>query len=775
MTDFDDLVQLRARVREFTRAHTPSVTRFYDEEHLNFKVALDEDPPGDSDKKVSHLTSTLTCLESLFDYNTDGPGEENKELDRFRRDTLEQFASNALDHPEDWRSDKAAQIYCRVRTIGALLRLPPLDLEDTQRDTLRELVHEAWLSHDDSPAFGLREAAYLFRGEGAVGSSDGLTGRASKKTYPANAFLTYWGLLALDHLPPGLELDEQDELKGRALEWLSRTLAQQVSFHFAQSEHADPQQLAWSLCALVRFSGPELASKTSVAHTQLRAGLQAFFAQQHDTRGTWDKGQPLFHYPSVGNAYCYTYETLGELVGLATRRDSVRRDVLQDALYPYVSNLRAAFDAAVHSKQPLDEDELEGQAWGWSSGHHVHRTSAESWATASVFRFAQGLRRLVGIWTCNEAKQRLMARRPSPSPTLERIGGSWSVDGSGAGVALAVALVNPIKRDAERRARVDRFLPDPDSPVVPQKVARAAILFGPPGTGKTSLANAVAKALDWDFVEVTPAQFLDQGVSLVSKRADEIFRYIMELDRCVVLLDEIDELVQERSTDAESVERFFTTTMLPRLAKLWDAGRIVYFANTNDISKVDKAIKRGQRFDGALLVLPPGFEAKRTELEASYGVVLAISENDVEAQLPPGGATPPEDARLGWFALLRWDQIGQFAEAIKQQDTDGDGRYGTAAVSKALVTLIAEIRRDWGVDREAGDEVPRAFYDLRNLQRALESSMHVVRVFGDASRLGGVAGDDFVDVASPAEAKALVAGLGFRLRPDGTVDLDASP
>ena len=116
--------------------------------------------------------------------------------------------------------------------------------------------------------------------------------------------------------------------------------------------------------------------------------------------------------------------------------------------------------------------------------------------------------------------------------------------------------------------------------------------------------------MSWPFVEITPAQFLDEGVDLASKRADEIFSQVMELDRCVVLLDEIDELIKIRDNESSPVERFFTTSMLPRLAKLWDAGKVLFFVNTNDVVNVDPAIRRSQRFDAAFLVLPPGHETR---------------------------------------------------------------------------------------------------------------------------------------------------------------------
>ena len=163
---------------------------------------------------------------------------------------------------------------------------------------------------------------------------------------------------------------------------------------------------------------------------------------------------------------------------------------------------------------------------------------------------------------------------------------------------------------ADKSERAARFWLDPDERVswrtirpVPPCCLVHPVLARPDDRGR-------AGAIGWDFIEITPAQFLDRGVDYVSARADVIFREAMELDHCVVLLDEIDELIQQRTNEAETIERFFTTTMLP-LAKLWDARRILFFVNTNNIERVDSAIVRSQRFDAARIFLPPGYPGSR--------------------------------------------------------------------------------------------------------------------------------------------------------------------
>jgi SpoVK/Ycf46/Vps4 family AAA+-type ATPase len=116
----------------------------------------------------------------------------------------------------------------------------------------------------------------------------------------------------------------------------------------------------------------------------------------------------------------------------------------------------------------------------------------------------------------------------------------------------------------------DPDIRDPDTKLIGQDDARSAILFGPPGTGKTTLVQALAGALGWRFVEVQAAAFLSQGMDQVPARAEAIFDALMELDRCVVLFDEVDELIRSRGeAETDPFGRFLTTSMLPKIAQLW--------------------------------------------------------------------------------------------------------------------------------------------------------------------------------------------------------------
>src|SRR6185312_1299174 len=149
---------------------------------------------------------------------------------------------------------------------------------------------------------------------------------------------------------------------------------------------------------------------------------------------------------------------------------------------------------------------------------------------------------------------------------------------------LWTMFVNPIRiHDC-----TDRF--EPDSQPIEKNHARSAILFGPPGTSKTSLIRALADVIEWKYIEIHASHFVAEGLTQVQKTADMIFKQLSELDHAVVLFDEIDELVRERDMEKDAFGRFLTTSMLPKLAELWDARKILYFVATNHINYFDSAI-----------------------------------------------------------------------------------------------------------------------------------------------------------------------------------------
>jgi SpoVK/Ycf46/Vps4 family AAA+-type ATPase len=104
----------------------------------------------------------------------------------------------------------------------------------------------------------------------------------------------------------------------------------------------------------------------------------------------------------------------------------------------------------------------------------------------------------------------------------------------------------------------------------------AMILHGPPGTAKTTLAEAIATELKWDLITITPSDFVKEGLENSEKSARLLFKHLMQLRDAVVLFDEIDELLRDRQDDQSqggvAMLRFIVPGMLPKLQLLKQYG-----------------------------------------------------------------------------------------------------------------------------------------------------------------------------------------------------------
>jgi hypothetical protein len=328
---------------------------------------------------------------------------------------------------------------------------------------------------------------------------------------------------------------------------------------------------------------------------------------------------------------------------------------------------------------------------GWCSSHRTNVTSPESWATASVFSYAQSLRRLTGIWSREEALSNLntIQSRRNPNEAAREIanrGKTWGINRTPVSERLWTMFINPIRMQESANTL------EPDSQPISENQARSAILFGPPGTSKTTLIRSLADVVCWKYVEIHASHFVKQGLGQVQKTADEIFKQLSELDHAVVLFDEIDELVRERDIEKDAFGRFLTTSMLPKLAELWDARKILYFVATNHINYFDSAIIRSHRFDALVLVSPPSFETKIDRLTKLLSQVhgfpkvhFQIREQEIQKELDrlrdslnsPTKDKMEEALATHWkelelhsnytlakFVLLRYDEIDELAYRI---------------------------------------------------------------------------------------------------------------
>jgi transitional endoplasmic reticulum ATPase len=140
---------------------------------------------------------------------------------------------------------------------------------------------------------------------------------------------------------------------------------------------------------------------------------------------------------------------------------------------------------------------------------------------------------------------------------------------------------------------------------------RSVVLFGPPGTGKTTFVKAVASRLGWPFVEVFPSRLAAQGPAGVALALRETFNDIAELEHAVVFIDEVEEIAAARGGKPPSPLQGVTNELLKIIPSFREGeGRLLVVA-TNFIRALDPAFLRHGRFDYVIPVGPPDPTARR--------------------------------------------------------------------------------------------------------------------------------------------------------------------
>lgn len=800
--DFEQLRRERVALHNAVLQHPASLKRFHPEGQSWFKLTPEE-PLDSSGEGVRHLSTSASCIESLHDISSQWRSpEEDDELNRLS----DAFAKGALER-KDWESDGAAWVYSRVRTLPIILEFASPNALSHFAETISEHTIYAWerLDPERPSAQGIAERAQDDGEPGVDQETQEQTASRNEKgqQYPPNAFHTYWALRLLGHyrrrqqelgLPDLSEkVSDLDVKQAVALLWCNRTLGAQTSLLAGRAARVDAQQLAWSLLADYEDMLADVARSRNAASADLagptrsvserrelyEAGLGAFFAAQDERSGAWPLYEPLFHYPGAGNAYCYSFETLAELIRPALREEGY---LLRELLRNYLPHLIRAREYAVRTALQLG-----GGAIGWCSGHHPHRQEAEGWATASVFSFLQGMRRLVGFWTAQAARGELGARKTkfansdSAEEALRTFGATWTNKENplNVGRQLAGLFLNPIRATA-----IEQSMIDPDAPLIPEKGARSAILYGPPGTGKTTLVEGLAGAIGWDFVEVSAAAFVNRGIDQVPARAEEIFAQLMEIDRAVVLFDEVDELIRRRAGDGtEAFGRFLTTSMLPKLAKLWDQRRVLFFVATNSITRADPAIRRSQRFDASVFVAPPSFERKPSKLEEELGQEppKELTYEAVEQAIAHDaqGTRSP----LWAFALLRWDQISELSQKLRTGEVNFprlESLLGEMGLNLARVEYRNDDEKDQEQPVEEALEVWAQFWEELRRDHSRQFLFRIEAPLGDSADESHITYVDAKEISpkqlvcNPASDDCLLERNGVEFSDEGLLEFKGS-
>lgn len=163
------------------------------------------------------------------------------------------------------------------------------------------------------------------------------------------------------------------------------------------------------------------------------------------------------------------------------------------------------------------------------------------------------------------------------------------------------------------------------------KMPRGILLEGPPGTGKTILAKALAKEARIPFCYVAGSSFVEKYVGVGAERVRKLFKEARKREACIIFIDEIDALGPKRNAQDSSQETDRTLNQLLTEMDGFDSNlhNIFVLAATNRVSMLDSALTRAGRFDEIINVgLPNGSD--RTQM---FNKFLGNSANISDAEL----------------------------------------------------------------------------------------------------------------------------------------------
>lgn len=189
------------------------------------------------------------------------------------------------------------------------------------------------------------------------------------------------------------------------------------------------------------------------------------------------------------------------------------------------------------------------------------------------------------------------------------------------------------------------------------KVPKGALLVGPPGTGKTMLAKAVAGEADVPFFSISGSEFVEMFVGMGAAKVRDLFKQANEKAPCIVFIDEIDAVGKKRESGqiGGNDEREQTLNQLLSEMDGFDGSKgVVILAATNRPESLDPALLRPGRFDRRIPVELPDLKGREDILKVHAAKIKIADNVDFNAiARTAAGASGAELANIVNEAALR--------------------------------------------------------------------------------------------------------------------------
>ena len=184
------------------------------------------------------------------------------------------------------------------------------------------------------------------------------------------------------------------------------------------------------------------------------------------------------------------------------------------------------------------------------------------------------------------------------------------------------------------------------------------LLHGPPGTGKTMLAKAVANETDATFIKMAGSELVRKFIGEGARLVRDLFELAAEREPAIIFIDEIDAIAAKRTESKTSGDAEVQRTMMQLLSEMDgfdERGEIRIIAATNRFDMLDRAILRPGRFDRLIEVPNPDVEGRERILE------IHTTEMNLDDDVDLGAFATETDGLSGAELASLATEAGMFA------------------------------------------------------------------------------------------------------------------